>query len=57
MRYMILVKANKESEAGTMPKEDRMAEMAAYHEELAKAGILIEGSGLQPSSKGWQIRF
>ncbi len=37
MRYMILVKANKESEAGTMPKEDRMAEMAAYHEELAKA--------------------
>jgi hypothetical protein len=57
MRFMILVKANKESEAGVMPKEDRMAEMASFHEELAKAGILIEGSGLQPTSKGWRIQY
>ena len=50
MRYMIIVKASPESEAGEMPSEERLAEMATYHEELAKAGVLLDGSGLQASS-------
>jgi hypothetical protein len=54
---MIIVKANKDSEAGVMPEEKLFAEMAAYHEELAKAGALVDASGLQASSKGWRIRF
>jgi hypothetical protein len=57
MRFMIIVKATKDSEAGVMPEENLIAEMAAYHEELAKAGVLLDGSGLQPSSKGWRVRF
>jgi hypothetical protein len=57
MKFMILVKANKASEADVMPTEDQLAEMAAYHEELATAGVLIDGSGLQASSKGWRIRY
>ena len=57
MRFMIIVKANKESEAGVMPPEKLLAEMAAYHEELAKAGVLLDGSGLQASSKGWRIKY
>ena len=57
MRGMVLVKANKESEAGVMPPESLLTEMAAYHEELAKAGVLLDGSGLQPSSKGWRIKY
>lgn len=57
MRYMIIVKANKDSEAGVMPPEALLAEMAAYHEELAKAGVLLDGTGLQASSKGWRIRY
>ena len=58
MRFMILVKATKDSEAGVMPEDDKLfQEMAAYHEELAKAGVLLDGSGLQPSSKGWRIRY
>lgn len=57
MRYMIIVKATKDSEAGVMPPEELMAEMAAYHEELAKAGVLVDGSGLQRSEKGWRIRY
>jgi hypothetical protein len=57
MRYMIIVRATKDSEAGVMPPEELMAEMAAYHEELAKAGVLVDGSGLQSSGKGWRIRF
>jgi hypothetical protein len=57
MRYMIIVRATKDSEAGIFPEDDAlMASMAAYHEELAKAGVLLEGSGLKPSSKGWRIR-
>jgi hypothetical protein len=56
MRFMIIVKATKDSEAGVMPEEKLFAEMAQYHEELAKAGMLLDGSGLQPSSKGWRIR-
>jgi hypothetical protein len=54
---MILVKASKDTEAGAMPDEKLIGEMANYHEELAKAGALLDGSGLQPSSKGWRIRY
>jgi hypothetical protein len=57
MRYMIIVKATRDSEAGVMPPEELLAEMAAYHEELAKAGVLVDGSGLQSSEKGWRIRY
>ena len=57
MRFMVIVKANNDSEAGIMPEEERMAEMAAYHESLMKAGALVDASGLQPSSKGWRIRY
>jgi len=57
MRFMILVKATEETEAGMMPEEKLIADMAAYHEELQKAGVLLDGSGLQPSSKGWRIKY
>jgi len=57
MRFMILVKATKDSEAGVMPDEKLLAPMAAYHEELAKAGVLLDASGLQPTSKGARIKF
>ena len=57
MRYMIIVKATKDSEAGVMPSEAAIAEMAAFHEELAKAGVLLDASGLQRSAIGWRIRY
>jgi hypothetical protein len=57
MRFMIIVKATHDSEAGVMPEEKLIAEMAKYHEELVKAGALLDASGLQPSSKGWRIRY
>lgn len=57
MRFMILVKASMDSEAGVMPEESLIAAMADYHQELAKAGVLLGASGLQPSSKGWRIRY
>ncbi len=57
MRFMIIVKATKESEAGVLPEEALLAEMAGYHEELAKAGVLVDGSGLQSSAKGWRIKY
>ena len=57
MRFMIVVKANQDSEAGVMPEEKLMAEMATFHEELAKAGVLLDASGLQASSKGWRIKY
>jgi hypothetical protein len=57
MRFMIIVKATKDSEAGAMPEEKLIAAMATYHEELAKAGVLLDGSGLQPSSKAWRIQY
>jgi hypothetical protein len=57
MRFMILVKATKDSEAGAMPDEKLLAPMAAFHEELAKAGVLLDASGLQPTSKGARIKF
>jgi hypothetical protein len=54
---MIIVKATKDSEAGVMPEEKLIAEMAKYHEELVKAGMLLDASGLQASSKGWRIKY
>jgi hypothetical protein len=57
MRFMILVKATRDTEAGKQAPESLFAEMAAYHEALVKAGVLLDGSGLQPSSKGWRIRY
>ncbi|WP_372527432.1 YciI family protein [Piscinibacter sp.] len=57
MRFMILVKATPQSEAGAMPEEQLIAAMAEYHEQLVKAGVLLDASGLQPSSKGWRIRY
>jgi len=57
MRFMILVKATRDSEAGAMPEEKLIAEMASYHEDLAKAGALLDASGLHPSSKGWRIKY
>ena len=57
MRFMILVKATKDSEAGVMPPEELFDAMADYHEQLAKAGVLLDANGLQPSSKGWRIKY
>lgn len=57
MRFMILVKATADSEAGVMPSEQLFAEMGAFNEELVKAGIMKSGDGLQPSSKGARVRF
>ncbi|MGE0030622.1 MAG: YciI family protein [Steroidobacteraceae bacterium] len=57
MRYMIIVKATKDSEAGVMPPEHLFAEMAAYHEELARAGVLVDASGLQRTALGWRVRY
>ena len=57
MKFMILVKATKDSEAGRMPKEALFAEMGAYHEELSKAGVLVDASGLKPTSNAWRIRY
>ena len=57
MRFMIIVKATRESEAGVMPEEALLATMQKYHEELAKTGVLVDASGLQSSSKGWRIRY
>jgi len=57
MRFMIIVKASKDSEAGVMPEEKLFAEMATYHEELQKAGALLDASGLQPSSKACRIKY
>jgi len=54
---MILVKATATSEAGDMPDEALLAAMATYHEELARAGVLLDATGLQPSSKGWRIHY
>jgi hypothetical protein len=57
MRFMIIVKATADSEAGVMPGETLIASMQKYHEELAKSGVLLDGSGLKPSSKGWRIGY
>ena len=57
MRFMVMVKADKNSEAGVMPSEQLLAEMGKYNEELVRAGVLLAGEGLQPSSKGARVRF
>ena len=57
MKFMILVKATKDTEKGTMPAESLFAEMAAYHEQLQKAGVLVDADGLKPTSQGWRIRY
>ncbi len=57
MRFMMLVKASKNSEAGMMPDDSLIAAMTKYNEEMAKAGILLDLAGLQPSSKGTRIKF
>jgi hypothetical protein len=57
MRFMVMVKATKDSEAGVMPSEKLLTEMGKYNEELVKAGIMLAGEGLHPSSKGARVRF
>ena len=57
MRFMVLVKADKNSEAGVLPNEKLLTEMGKFNEELAKAGVILAGEGLQPSSKGARVRF
>jgi hypothetical protein len=57
MRFMVLIKADKNSEAGVMPSEELLADMGRFNEELVKAGVMLAGEGLHPSSKGARIRF
>jgi hypothetical protein len=57
MRFMVMVKATKASEAGKLPSEQLLAAMAKFNEEMAKAGVMLDGNGLQPSSKGARVRF
>lgn len=57
MRFMVMVKATAESEAGQMPSEEMLAAMGKYNEELVNAGVLLAGEGLHPSSKGAKVRF
>jgi hypothetical protein len=57
MRFMILIKANKDTEAGVLPSERLLTEMGKFNEELVKAGVMLAGEGLQPSSKGARVKF
>jgi hypothetical protein len=57
MRFMVIVKADRDSEAGVMPTEAQLADMGSFNDELVKAGVMLAGEGLQPSSKGARIRF
>ena len=57
MRFMMIVKGNKDSEAGLMPSEELLSAMARYNEELVKAGVLLDLSGLQPTSKGFRVKY
>ncbi len=57
MRFMLIVKADKDSEAGVMPSEELLTEMGKYNEELVKAGIMLAGEGLHPSSRGARVKF
>jgi hypothetical protein len=57
MRYMVMVRANKQSEAGMLPDEKLLADMGKFNEELVKAGVMLAGEGLQPSSKGARVHF
>ena len=57
MRFMVLVKASKDSEAGVLPGKELLAAMGAFNEQMAKAGVMLAGEGLQPSSKGARVKF
>ena len=57
MKFMILVKATEDSEAGKLPPDSLISEMVGFHEEMAKAGILVDGAGLRASSNGWRIKY
>jgi hypothetical protein len=57
MRFMVMVKATKDSEAGVMPSEELLGAMAKFNEEMVKAGVMLDGNGLQASSKGARVRF
>jgi hypothetical protein len=57
MRFMVMVKATKDSEAGVMPSEQLLADMGRFNEELVKAGVMLAGEGLQPTSKGARVKF
>jgi hypothetical protein len=57
MRFMIIVKATADSEAGVMPSASLLAEMSAFHEELARAGVLLDGAGLKATSHGWRVQM
>src|SRR6476660_876615 len=57
MRFMVIVKASKDSEAGKMPSEEMLAAMGKFNEEMVKAGIMLDGAGLKPTSQGARIRF
>jgi hypothetical protein len=57
MRYMMIVKANKDSEAGVMPTEEQLSEMGKFNEELVKAGMLLDATGLEESAKGARVQF
>jgi hypothetical protein len=57
MRFMVIVKATKNSEAGALPTKELLAQMGAFNEELSKAGVMLAGEGLQPSSKGARVKF
>ena len=57
MRFMVIVKANKDSEAGVLPDKKILTEMGKFNEELSKAGVMLAGEGLQPSSKGVRVKF
>jgi hypothetical protein len=56
-RFMMIVKASRDSEAGVMPEDSMLAAMGKYNEELVKAGVLLDGAGLQASSKGWRVQY
>jgi len=57
MKFMILVKATKDTEAGVMPTDALISEMVGFHEEMAKAGVLVDGAGLKRSAEGWRIKY
>ena len=57
MRFMIIVKATADSEAGVMPSASLLAEMGAFHKELARAGVLLDGAGLRATSRGWRVQI
>ncbi len=56
MRFMIMVRANADTEAGVMPGEKLLSDMGRFHEDLAKSGVLVDGAGLKPSVQGWRVR-